>query len=366
MKEPVATEDVKVITDEKAPTSTAEIFLACSMSAVVSVAMIILNKAIIHYIPFSGGLVLLQNSATVLLVLILKRFHRPQDLSWKCVLTNLPCAVLFGTNMFTSMQALSYLSVTAFTVLRNTQSILSYPLDYYMRGERLKPLSIYFLFTILLGTCAYCSHDMRGNIDGIAWAAAHLVSTTFYAVLTKMRLQDEKDSENKLTRTLDMALFNNILSAPVVGAVAAIQAVYMTTPLIRQECGVDCCIMVGVSCFGGCAMSLTGLNTQMLLSPVTYLTFNNLNKIPAMLISTVIWPKIEMTDSIPEIMGILLSIYGGLLYALSKQGDVHPIAIFSSVAICVALIPLVVLSELATQQQSNTALVVLNQTRGVT
>jgi hypothetical protein len=353
MKEP---EDVKVISDEKVPTSTAEIALACSMSAVVSVAMIILNKAIIQYIPFSAGLVLIQNSTTVLLVLILKRFKTPQDLSWKCILDNLPCAVLFGANMFTSMQALSYLSVTAFTVLRNTQSILSYPLDYYMRGERLKPLSIYFLLTILIGTCAYCGHDMRGNVEGIAWASAHLVSTTFYAVLTKMRMQDE--TENKLTRTLDMALFNNVLSAPVIGAVAAIQAVYMEPPLIRQECGVDCCVMVGVSCFGGCAMSLTGLNTQVLLSPVTYLTFNNLNKIPAMLISTVIWPKLEITDSIPEIMGIMLSVYGGLLYALSKQGDVHLIAILVSVGMCIALVPLVVLSELAVQQPASNTTVV--------
>ncbi len=342
-------EDVKAesVMGEK---KTVEITAACIATTIVSVAMIILNKAVVLNIPFSGGLVLIQNIATVLIVQAYRCFSHPPDIEWKTIRDSIPCAILFGANTFTSMQALSYLSVTAFTIFRNTQSVISYPLDYLLRGERLKPVSIYLLLTILIGTCAFCGKEIRTNIEGVLWASAHIVSSTLYAVLIKIRTQTTEFKENPITRTLEMAWFNNMLSLPIVGGAAAIQAVYMKPPLIQSTCGVNCWVMVATSCITGCAMSIVGLKTQALLSPVTFLTFNNLNKIPAMLISSVIWPHLETADTILEVMGIVLSVYGGYLFAISKQGDVHPMAIFVSVVLCLALVPLIVLGENAGQQ----------------
>jgi len=175
---------------------------ACIISTTVSVAMIILNKAIVLSIPFGGGLVLLQNTATIIIIQSYRHCSIPIDMGWKTLLDNTPCAILFGINTFTSMQSLTFLSITTFTIFRNAQSILSYPLDYFIRGERLKYISIYFLFTIILGTYAYCGKDLRTNIEGIAWAAAHLVSTSLYAILTKVRLDsvENKVKIRKLTQ----------------------------------------------------------------------------------------------------------------------------------------------------------------------
>jgi hypothetical protein len=353
MKGETKTEDVEVNIPEKeeTPSNSKVTFAAeCIASTVVSVAMILLNKAIVLSIPFGGGLVLLQNTVTIFLVQAYRGCRIPADFGWKSIQSNFLCAVLFGANTFTSMLSLTYLSITAFTILKNSQPILSYPLDYFMRGEKLKPVSIYLLFTILLGTGAYCGHDMRTNIEGIAWAAAHLLSTTLYAVLTKMHLQEEGD---KLTQTLDLAWYNNVLSTPVVGAAAAIQALNINaySPLIKPECGLHCWIMVTISCFGGCALSITGLRTRALMSPVSFLAFNNLNKIPAILISTAIWPHLETADTSQEIMGIVVSIYGGFLYSISKQGDVNPVALFISAALSIALVPLMILGELSEQQK---------------
>ena len=337
--------------------SKAKFAASCITSTTVSVAMIIINKAIVLNIPFSGGLVLFQNTATILIIQSYRQCSIPLDIGWKAVLRNTPCAILFGVNTFTSMQALSCLSVTTFTVFRNTQSILSYPMDYFIRGERLKPISIYFLLTIILSTYAYCGKDLRANIEGIAWATAHLVSTALYAILTKIRL-DSVESRIKvqpMTEVLDLAWYNNVLSTPIVAAAAISQAFYtkLNIQQINTRCGLHCWIMAAVSCFGGCAMSVTGLNVQSLMSPVTFLMFNNLNKIPAMLISAAIWPHLETADTTQEILGIALSIYGGCLYAVSKQGDVHPLALLLCIALCAAIIPLMVLGALAEQHQEN-------------
>ena len=154
---------------------------------------------------------------------------------------------------------------------------------------------------------------------------------------------------------LDLAWYNNVLSTPIIAAAATVQAMYSNLKIqqIHAGCGLHCWIMVVVSCFGGCAMSVTGLEVQSLMSPVTFLMFNNLNKIPAMLISAAIWPQLETADTTQEIMGIVLSIYGGFLYALSKQGDVHPLALFVCVAMCIAIIPLMILGELAELHKTN-------------
>jgi drug/metabolite transporter (DMT)-like permease len=332
----------------------AAIATACCTFTVISVAMILLNKAIIMSIPFGGGLVLLQNAATILIVQASRQCRFPKGFGWKPMVDNALCAFLFGANTFTSIQSLFYLSVTTFTILRNMQPIISCPIDYFMRGESLKPVSIYLLCTILLGTIAYCGKDMRANIEGIAWTAVHLLTSTLYAVLTKMRLEKADDNNcnddknNKLGQALDLAWYNNALSLPLIGIAAAMQA--MHTPPRIDHCGLHCWIMVILSCFTGCAMSVAGLKTQELISPVTFLTFNNLNKIPAMFISAAIWPQLEITDTTQEIMGIVLSIYGGYLYALSKQGDVNPIALFISLAMSIALVPLIVLGEMADQR----------------
>jgi hypothetical protein len=340
-------------TKEPPVTNKVAVATACLACTVVSVSMILLNKAIIMIIPFGGGLVLLQNAATVLIVQSSRQCRCPKGFGWKSIIDNAFCAFLFGANTFTSIQSLFYLSVTTFTIFRNAQFILSYPLDYFMRGERLKPISIYCLCTILLGTIAYCVQDMRANIPGITWASVHLLSITLYAVLTKMRLEKEerKSDDSKLTQALDVAWYNNALSLPLIGIAAAVQTTQNT---LKIECGMNCWIMVVLSCFGGCAMSIVGLKTQELMSPVTFLTFNNLNKIPAMLISAAIWPHLETADTTQEIMGIVLSIYGGYLYSLSKQGNVHPVALFISVSMSIALIPLMILGELADQPHPTT------------
>jgi drug/metabolite transporter (DMT)-like permease len=349
MKEP---EEKVAKTEEEESTDKVIVIIMCITTTVVSVSMVLLNKAIVLSVPFSGGLVLLQNTATILLVQSYRGCHAPKDIGWQAIRDATPCALLFGITTFTSMTTLTYLSVTAFTILKNTQSILSYPLDYYMRGEQLKPVSIYLLFTILLGTCAYCGRDLRANINGLFWVLAHLIFSTVYAVLMKMRLQAADDTNDKLTQALDLSWYNNALSTPIVAGAAALQAFTLREPPIKAACGLHCWIMIAISCFGGCAMSVISIRTQGLMSPVTFLVFNNLNKIPAILISTALWPHLETANTTQEIMGIVLSLYGGFLFSLSKQGDVNPVALFITTALNIAIIPLMILGELAEQHSA--------------
>ena len=316
------------------------ISLVCICATVASVSMMLLNKAIISVWPFSAVLILIQNMVTVCLIQML--CSTPRHLEFNSIVRYAPCSMLFAINTFTSMQALSFLSVTTFTIFRNTQAILSYPLDYVLRGEALRTQSVYFLILILFGTCAYCSHDLPdASIAGCLWAAAHVVSTTVCAVTTKITLEGHSPDVAEQAM-LDLAWLNNILSIPILAPIAAVQLQNNTAFILSTEAASasgPLSLLVILSCFGGCVLSICSIRVQALLTPVTYLTFNNLNKIPAMLLSTIIWPS-PHAASPQEIIGIVLSVYGGYLYALSKEHEVHWVLLLTSAAIVATLVPL--------------------------
>ncbi len=65
----------KAAKTEEESTDKVTVIIMCITTTVVSVSMILLNKAIVLSVPFSGGLVLLQNTATILLVQSYKGFR---------------------------------------------------------------------------------------------------------------------------------------------------------------------------------------------------------------------------------------------------------------------------------------------------
>jgi len=47
-----------------------------------------------------------------------------------------PCAVLFFINLYSSLQSLIFISVSTFTVLRNTKPLLAVCMDFVLRGKK--------------------------------------------------------------------------------------------------------------------------------------------------------------------------------------------------------------------------------------
>lgn len=88
--------------------------------------------------------------------------------------------------------------------------------------------------------------------------------------------------------------------------------------LVVSDCSrqVYCYGTLLISCLGGFFVSVTGFQAQNVLTPTSWLTLNNLSKIPAIVLSCYFW---NVTLGSVELSGLSLSLTAGYLYALSRQ-----------------------------------------------
>lgn len=279
---------------------------ASAMFAVSSVAMILLNKGLAKHMHGNAPIVILiQNLATVGL---LKWTKQDLGFSFDVAFKWLPCAILFTANILSSIISLAYISVPTFTVFRNTQPIIATVLDYTLRSESTDIRSILCLFIILTGAYVYAINDIEFHITGYMWASVHVVSMSFYSVAVKSRIQTMK------LEAYEMSWYNNLIGNYILGMII----LYDLESIVRfsDRFNMESWTLLGFSSLGGFCVSVSGFMAQEHLSPTSWLTLNNLSKIPAIVIACYLW-KLQLSTI--EITGMATSIFGGYLYSLSKQ-----------------------------------------------
>ena len=178
-----------------------------------SISMIVMNKACTNWFPHASLLLILQNLATILILLFTGDYPRP--LEARVAFEWLPCSLLFCVNLLSSLKSLVFISVPTFTVLRNVHPILSVGVDYMVRGEKTSFVRVPFLLQILIGAVLYCFHDLEFELHGYVWAFIHVASMTLYSVIVKLKCESMGLSSRA------MSLYNNVLSIP--GAIVVVE-----------------------------------------------------------------------------------------------------------------------------------------------
>jgi drug/metabolite transporter (DMT)-like permease len=292
-----------------------ESVVAGAMFSMSSITMILLNKNAMLVYPYSSTLLILQNTVTILLL----RYTHP-SLKYTQIIEWLPCAFVFCVNIVSSMEALARISVPTFTVFRNTQPIIAIIIDWTVRGEKIGARSVFYLFLVFFGACIYCQNEIRFNLYGYIWSFVHVLSMSIYSVLVK-----SKSITLDLT-SFEMSLYNNVLSMPFllifqIGDFIFVRdGVFATQWHSTQVCFVYylCALMILLSCIGSFAVSVAGFRAQKAMSPVSWLTLNNISKIPAILISLQIFGGwADLTTA--SVHGMTICMISAYLYALSRQ-----------------------------------------------
>ena len=125
----------------------------------------------------------------------------------------------------------------------------------------------------------------------------------------------------------DMSFLNNILSLPFLIVLALFEGLHNTTrtdfSVVSKLCfgSIGCVVIILSSCVGGFCVSLSGFRAQQVMSPTSWLTLNNISKIPAILLSPFFFGG-ELTGM--SILGMSISLGAGYLYSLSRQHKVFP------------------------------------------
>jgi hypothetical protein len=281
-----------------------------------SIAMILLNKGAASWFPHISLLLILQNSVTIIILILTstENFQFDVAVSKKWA----PCAVLFCMNLYSSLQSLIFISVSTFTVLRNTQPLLAVCMDFALRGKKTEAAGIVYLSEVLVGAVLYCAHDLGFNMRGYVWAAVHVLSMTCYSILVKRQCQ------TLCLSSPYMSYYNNILSIPGLLLIGWFEISYGLNGMhnsindIMQCANSYCVFIVALSCIGGFCVSVSGFQAQQVMSPTSWLCLNNFSKIPAIIISYMVFGG---HASGATMHGMTISICCAYFYSISNTKD---------------------------------------------
>lgn len=312
-----------------------EKFKICFGFACSSILMILINKEMaIQLNSYVSILLLMQNLFTLLILIYTTKPHFEKEKGQKWV----PCSIFFSINIFTSIISFLYINVPTFTIFRNLQPLLAIALNVvYPTNAPPQNLSIFFLIFVIQGAIVYAFNDLQFSPIGYVWASCHVVSMSFYACLVKFL----NACENMNLNAQEMSFYNNLLSIPIILLFCFGKIMYNYDTMIKEKnvlkClfqSLSCPLVFCVSLLGSYAVSVSGFAAQKVLSPVSWLTLNNFSKIPAILISVVIWGPILHPK---QVLGLLISMSSAYCYSLSEQNYIskkhRKILMFSFVAI---------------------------------
>lgn len=133
-----------------------------------------------------------------------------------------------------------------------------------------------------------------------------------YAITVRKR-QDEMD-----ITVVDMSFLNNVLSIPIL-----VGAMLLHMPRLNvSDHDPNVWYLLGASCVCAAAISVSGFAAQKIISPTSWLTLNNMSKIPAIILSYVFFGGIPGKGMV---IGIMISLLSGYLYALSQKDGTTPL-----------------------------------------
>lgn len=277
-----------------------------------SVSMLIANKLAVSSLHSPLTLVWLQNSATVVALLALDgsgltRLHPLQSASaaqWV-----LPSA-LHLSQLVTSAVALRMVTVPTVIVFRNLNSLIVALGERLLLGQRIRSQTVVALCVILAGFTLYANTDISYHPTGYMWLAANLFFTCAYALVAKGTSQRLGHSP------LTYSYFNNaisvvLLAPPILWSEdPAATAEYLLAPDNSRAL-----LQVLVTMVIGVGISLAGFFLQSRVTATTFQVINNINKVPLILLSFVLF---DQNLSAVSIAGLALSSCGGMMYSWSR------------------------------------------------
>ena len=278
--------------------------------SLASISMLLVNKAAVKACPNTTLLMLSQNSLTLLIIwgfarCSIKIKDRDHVKSWT------PCAIIFCLNIYSSSQALRTVTVQTFSVFRNVNTLITAVLEYITMGTPLEVASLLSIAMVIFGSIVYAWNDLDFNTEGYFWCILHICSMACYSILVK------KTNDSLNLTAQEMSLYNNLISLPVfllvmVASTSENLSSRLLDPFFAMETA-PILYMSGIVAF---AISVSAFWVQKAISPTAFILLNNANKIPALLLSQLLF-----SDRLnwPMVAGLSLSLAGACLYSLAAR-----------------------------------------------
>eukprot|EP00930_Biecheleria_cincta_P076246 TRINITY_DN6345_c0_g2_i2.p1 TRINITY_DN6345_c0_g2~~TRINITY_DN6345_c0_g2_i2.p1 ORF type:complete len:351 (-),score=65.48 TRINITY_DN6345_c0_g2_i2:146-1153(-) len=292
-----------------------EMVLGVGSWMVCSMGMLIFNKQAITAYPFEGSLTAMQMLFSVLALLCgaHRSIHigsRKDVLRWSMVVP------FFSGMLLTSILALKNAPMTLVIVFRSLSPLISivmerfYPEPLKITGKMLGAIAV-----MVFGAALYVSQMDRSNLLGVQW----VILNTVFAIADRLlqRLMLAKDQNPVDISKTGVTLLNNALGMIPLLIVAVCTGELTKAPAAFTALSSTGFFWVGMSCVVGLGISYTGIWAQSLISATSFLVLVNANKFFIVFIEAYLMGTKVLTRR--QIVGAVISIAGGIAYALVRQ-----------------------------------------------
>eukprot|EP00276_Gloeochaete_wittrockiana_P019194 CAMPEP_0184341148 /NCGR_PEP_ID=MMETSP1089-20130417/9775_1 /TAXON_ID=38269 ORGANISM="Gloeochaete wittrockiana, Strain SAG46.84" /NCGR_SAMPLE_ID=MMETSP1089 /ASSEMBLY_ACC=CAM_ASM_000445 /LENGTH=410 /DNA_ID=CAMNT_0026669289 /DNA_START=82 /DNA_END=1314 /DNA_ORIENTATION=- len=214
----------------------------------------------------------------------------------------LPAAILFQLNIFSSVEALKYLSVPSIVVFRNLAILFTCLAEYFFCKQMVPNTVAASLVVIVLSTLWYGAVDIERHYPGYYWGLAHVSCITGYSITVRWLLRYHRFT------ALNTILLNNVECLP-----GLLLGMFLTKGglILPSMARADhWCVLA--SCILAVLVMGSALQARKMMSARTFLILTHFNKIPIIYVGTIVFAN---SLTLPMGMALAVSVTGAMMYS---------------------------------------------------
>lgn len=313
--------------------------ILCSY-CIAGTLLTLLNKNAISFFPHPLLILMIQNTASLLIVSLAIRFsndtslgsvrHRMCTHSKDFLKTWIPLVLLFTGMLLSSLLALQSVTATSLIVMRNLTTITTAALEFFFFNSALSKTACMCIVGMLFGATIFGMHDMAISVLGYAWLFVNIACTSCYQVYVKGIAQTGM-------HPLDMSFFNNLLSIAILVFICVLTNEFPHLSSIYQFNHLNI-IVLFATCFCGCILSVTAFRLNQLISATAIMVANNANKFSVILFSEI---AIQRSMDSVGVLGCLFVLTFGWCFSVYKHhigsrtfSTLVTVLLFCSISLC--------------------------------
>jgi len=292
-----------------------EIIAAVVAYSVCSGTLVLLNKLILHHLPYPSLVVSFQLTATLIFILAAKRMEKlpVDDLEWKYVVPYLYYIIAFAMGVYCNMKSLSMSNVETVIVFRALSPCLVAFLDAMFLGREFPSTRSWIaLIVIVLGAYGYASFDAQFQTQGLAayfWPTAYLLIISFEMCYGKriIRSVDLKTRSGPVLYTNLLGIWPMLLFAYLGSEPAKFRADRLDGKPISPAA----LVFLFLGCIAGTGIGYSSWWCRDKVSATSFTLIGVMNKCLTILLNLAIWDQHAPPGGIAS---LFLCLVGGTLY----------------------------------------------------
>ena len=298
----------------------AQVALAVISYSFCSGSLVLVNKLILHHLPYPSLVITFQLWATLLFIQLADAFHciDVDPVRWKCVKPYLAYTVAFSLGVYCNMKSLSMSNVETVIVFRALAPLLVSVLDATFLGREWPSMRSWVALSIIVvGAYGYAMTDEKFQTQGYMayfWPTLYLLVISFEMAYGK-KIITGVDLKTKT----GPVMYTNMLGWPPMLGFAYMGGEYgrlyndvmkraMSEESLLPPAGL---ILLFLGCIVGTGIGYSGWWCRDKVSAASYTLIGVLNKCLTVLVNLLIWDQHAPMEGIASLS---LCLVGGAFY----------------------------------------------------